>query len=128
MENIDIIKTLYTAFSEGDEATIRTLFADDIEWRQNPGFPGGGTHVGADAIFENVFRKFKKDWASWGAPVTEYLDAGSTIIVLGEYQGTHAHTQKSMRAEFAHVYRLNAGKITHFQQYTDTHQVVEAAV
>ena len=51
---------------------------------------------------------------------TLLLDAGDTIIAIGDYHGTHKSTGKSMTAAFAHLYDVNGGRITRFRQFTDT--------
>jgi uncharacterized protein len=126
MSNLDIVKRLYTAFSDRDQNTILQIFDPNIEWIQNEGFPGGGRHFGVDAILNDVFAKFRSEWETWQAVVEEWLDAGDTIIALGEYRGTYKSTGKSTKAAFAHVYRLKDNRIIKFQQYTDTLKVAEA--
>jgi hypothetical protein len=120
MSNLEIVKRLYTAFRERDTNTIVELFDPEIEWIQNEGFPGGGRHVGSDAVINDVFAKFGHDWETWQVFVDEWLDAGDAIIALGEYRGIHKSTGKSMKAAFAHVYTLKNSRIVRFQQYTDT--------
>jgi ketosteroid isomerase-like protein len=126
MTNLEIVQRMYTAVREQDRDTIVALFAPDIEWIQNEGFPGGGRHVGVEAVIAGVFTKLRREWEGWRAPVAEWIDAGDTIIALGEYHGTNKSTGKSMRAAFAHVYRVEAGRIRRFQQFTDTHMVAQA--
>ncbi|MBF2004903.1 MAG: nuclear transport factor 2 family protein [Chlorogloeopsis fritschii C42_A2020_084] len=126
MSNLDIVKRLYTAFSDRDQNTILQIFDPNIEWIQNEGFPGGGRYCGVDAILNDVFAKFRSEWETWQAVVEEWLDAGDTIIALGEYRGTYKSTGKSTKAAFAHVYRLKDNRIVKFQQYTDTLKVAEA--
>jgi ketosteroid isomerase-like protein len=123
MTNLQLIQHLYTAFAARDTATLLQLFHPDIEWIQNDGFPNGGRHVGAATVLDDVFAKFRTDWSAWQAPVHQYLDAGDTIIALGEYRGTHKQTNKPMTAAFAHVYDVKDGRITRFRQYTDTAQI-----
>jgi uncharacterized protein len=125
-KNLAVVQRLYAAFAGKDRETILQLFAPDIEWIQNEGFPGGGRHVGAESVLDNVFAKFRTEWKSWEAPVNEWIDAGETIIALGEYRGIHQRTGKTMTAAFAHVYRVRNGRITKFQQFTDTAKVAEA--
>ena len=60
------------------------------------------------------------------AVVHEWLDAGETVVVLGEYRGTCWATGRSMTAAFAHVYKLRDDRIFRFQQYTDTAKVIAA--
>jgi ketosteroid isomerase-like protein len=126
MANLEIVQQLYAAFAARDRETILQIFAPDIEWIQNDGFPDGGRHVGAETVLDDVFAKFRTDWDKWQAIVEEWLDAGETIIALGEYRGTHKHSGKAMTAAFAHVYRVQDGRITKFQQFTDTLKVAEA--
>lgn len=126
MSNVDTVRRLYDAFALRDAPTIRRLFHPDIEWVQNEGFPGGGRHVGADAVLNDVFATFRAEWAEWKAVVTQWLDAGATVIAIGEYRGTHKATGKSTVAAFAHVYDLREGRIVRFRQYTDTAKVAEA--
>ncbi len=120
MNNLALVQRLYDAFGRRDWAAVRELFAPDIEWIQNEGFPGGGRHIGADAVLGEVFARFRDEWTSWQAIVTEWLDAGHSIIAVGEYRGTHRLTGKSTVAAFAHVYDLRAQRITRFRQFTDT--------
>ena len=127
MTNLEIAQQLYVAFAAKDRETILNLFAPDIEWIQNEGFPHGGRHVGAEFVLDNVFAKFRVEWKSWEASVSEWIDAGDTIIALGEYRGTYRQTRKSMTAGFAHVYRVRNGRITKFQQFTDTLNIFEAS-
>ncbi len=57
----------------------------------------------------------RQDWRDWRAEVEEYLDAGKSVVVLGYYAGTHAVTDRSMKAVFAHVYDVDDGRITRFR-------------
>lgn len=126
MGNLEIVKSLYTAIVSRDPDTILKIFNPNIEWIQNEGFPGGGKHVGADAVLNDVFAKFRQEWEIWQVNVEEWLDAGDTIVALGEYRGVYKSTGKSTTAAFAHVYKLKSGRIVRFQQYTDTLKVAEA--
>lgn len=120
MTNLETVQQLYDAFSRRDGEAIRRIFHPQIEWIQNEGFPNGGRHVGTEAVLNDVFAKFRVDWERWQVVIHEYLDAGQSIVVLGEYRGTYKATGKSMVAAFAHVYDLHDGRIVRFRQYTDT--------
>jgi uncharacterized protein len=126
MSCLGIVKDLYEAFRARDREAILRLFDPQIEWIQNEGFPGGGRYVGADTVLNEVFRKLRSEWEVWQANVEEWLDAGDTVVALGEYRGTHRFTGKSVKAAFAHVYRIKEGRIVKFQQYTDTFKIAEA--
>lgn len=126
MTSLEIVRRMYAAFGARDRDTILALFDAHIEWVQNEGFPGGGRHVGAEAVLTDVFAKFRSEWDAWQAVVTEWLDAGTAVVAIGEYRGTYKATGRWMRAAFAGVYRVRAGRIVSFHQYTDTAKIVEA--
>ncbi len=125
-QNIAVIKQLYDLFARKDYESFREICAPDILWIQNDGFPGGGTHQGAEAVVRDVFQNFKNEWDGWKYEIDQYLDAGDTVIVLGRYVGTHLVTGKAMSSSAAHVYDLDGGRITRFRQYADTYSIVRA--
>ena len=79
--------------------------------------------MGAKAVLDDVFAKFRTEWETWQAVVKKWLDAGEAIVALGEYRGTYKATGKSMTAAFAHVYWLRSSRIVRFEQYADTLKV-----
>ncbi|MHB1756259.1 MAG: nuclear transport factor 2 family protein [Leptospirillum sp.] len=126
MQNLNIVRNLYGAFAARDQKAILEIFDPNIVWIQNKGFPGGGTHIGAETVLKDVFEPFRIEWDSWKAIVSHYLDAGEAVVAIGEYCGVNKTTGKSMKAAFAHVYWVRDSRIIRFQQYTDTLMVVQA--
>ncbi|MGH7486606.1 MAG: nuclear transport factor 2 family protein [bacterium] len=124
--NLEIVQSLYKAFADHDSDQIRAILDPEIEWIQNEGFPGGGRHLGAEAVISDVLGRLGRDWEGWGAEVGRWLDAGESIVALGEYQGTNRATGKSMTAAFAHVLWLREGRVVRFEQYADTAKVAAA--
>jgi len=126
MRNVETIRRLYAAFASRDEATLRSLLHPEVEWIQCAGFPSGDRRRGADSVIEKVFGGLRSEWEDFAAPTEEYLDAGSSVVVLGEYSGRHRATSREMRAVFAHVYDLAEGRVVRFRQYADTAEMVRA--
>ena len=62
MTNLEIIKELYRAFSTKDYGAFLNICSPELEWIQNPGFPNGERHEGAEAVVENVFKCFSRLW------------------------------------------------------------------
>jgi ketosteroid isomerase-like protein len=56
----------------------------------------------------------------------DVLDAGDRVVALGRYSGKFKKTGRAIDAQFAHVWTVRNGKVTAFQQYTDTAQVAAA--
>lgn len=124
--NIDLIQALYRAFRGGDYEGFASMCTEDLEWIQSPGFPYGGHHRGAQATVDGVFLELKKHWDGWGFHVEEMLDAGTRVIVLGRYRGTHKTTGKAFTAATAHVFDIEGGQVRRFRQYSDTALIQEA--
>ena len=128
MSNNDLIRAFYKSFRSGDYAAFAELCDPDIEWVQNEGFPYGGRHQGPLAVVEGVFRRLSSHWEAWGFDLREILDAGDSVVVLGDYTGRHKQTGKTFMAAAAHVLDLKAGRVWRFRQYTDTALIREATV
>lgn len=121
--NVDIIRRTY----EGPEFLLEAL-TDSTVWTEAEGYPYGGTFHGAASIKSNVFDRLGTEWDNFVATVHTYHEVLSQNIVIAEgvYTGTYKATGKSIRADFAHVWRLADGKIAAFKQYVDSHIVVQA--
>lgn len=78
-------------------------------------------------VLDDVLSQFRRDWDHWRARVTEWHDAGDTIIAIGVYEGTNKATGKQLSAAFSHVYSVAYGRIVRFRQFTDT-ALVRAAI
>jgi uncharacterized protein len=126
MTNLEIIQELYRAFREKDYDAFLQICTSDIEWIQNEGFPRGATRRGAEAVVDGVFKAFNQDWESWSFAIEQYLDAGETIVVIGNYTGRHRLSGKSFCSPAAHVYDLRDGKVSRFRQFTDTKVIWDA--
>jgi hypothetical protein len=126
VKNLEIVQRLYEAFAARDRETIIEIFDPEIVWIQNKGFPGGGTHVGAESVLRDVFAPFRVHWESWEADVSRWIEDGEIVVALGEYRGVNKATGKSMKAAFAHAYWICDSRIVRFQQYTDTLMVARA--
>jgi ketosteroid isomerase-like protein len=125
-DNLVIVQSLYQAFAEQDREQILAIFDPGIEWIQSAGFPGGGRYVGVEAVMDGVFGRLGREWEGWGAKVGRWLDAGDSIVALGEYHGTNRATGRAMTAAFAHVLWLRDGRVVRFEQYADTATVAAA--
>jgi len=124
--SLALVQSLYIAFASRDRDRILAILHPDVEWIQNEGFPGGGLHKGAIHVLDGILSQFRRDWDNWRARVTEWHDAGDTIIAIGIYEGTNKATGKQLSAAFAHVYTVANAQIVRFRQFTDTAMVHRA--
>ncbi len=78
MTNFEIIKKLYRFISTKGYDSFLNICSPELEWIQNPGFPNGKRHKGAEAVVENVFKSFDTEWSDCEFVIEEYLDAGDS--------------------------------------------------
>ncbi len=120
MSNVDLIRGLYEAFARGDVEAVLAALDEQVEWTEVDGFPHGGTYVGKHAVLEGVFAPLGRDWDSFTADMSEFLDAGDHVVAIGRYRGQYEPTGRSFDAEGAVVWTVRDGKVTRFRQYVDT--------
>ena len=128
--NVTVVQSLYAAFARGDGPTALALMDPSIVWHEAESFPYAdrNPYVGPMAIAEGVFFRLATEWDQFQALPEEYHDAGDTVIVTGRYRAkANKKTGVTLNAQFAHIWRLRDGKVTGFQQYTDTAQASRAA-
>ena len=122
MSNVDVVRALYAAFAKGDMPAALATMAPDIVWNEADNYPYAdrNPYIGPQAVLQGVFARIGADWEGFSVASGEVIDGGDTIVSLGHYGGVCKATGKTMRAQFAHVFRVKDGKIAGFQQYADT--------
>ena len=120
MSNLKAVQGLYEAFAQGDVPAVLGFLDPDIAWTEAEGFPYGGTYHGPNAVLSGVFMRLATEWDGYAAVPDEFIDGGDTVVALGRYSSTYKITGKSFQANFAHVWKIKAGKAIRFVQYVDT--------
>ena len=124
--SLDIIRTLYTALAAGNALAVADLLDPNLTWVEAEGFPLSGTYRGPEAVMKGVLERLATEWTDFRTVPHEFVDDGATVVALGTYSGTFKATARSFRAPFAHVWKLAAGKVVSYVQYTDTALVSRA--
>ncbi len=70
-------------------------------------------HHRSDAKVRVAFESFSID-------IERFIDAGDVIVMQGHYVAKDKATDKTVRAEVAHVLEISDGKIVRFDQYVDS--------
>jgi uncharacterized protein len=126
MDNVSLVKNLYAAFGRGEIPTVLEAMSADIKWHQaesNPYMPSGEAWVGPDSVLNNLFMKLGTEWDGFAVHPKSLHNAGGSVIVEGRYSGKYKPSGKSMDVQFCHVWDINNGKVTKFQQYVDTAKI-----
>jgi uncharacterized protein len=122
--NRQIIADLYASFARGDAGTVLSGFAPDIVWNEadNLAYADGNPYVGPDAVANGIFMRLVSEWDGFTVTPEKLVEDGDTVVSLGRYRATHKATRQPLDAQFVHVWTIEDGRVTSFQQYTDTLQ------
>jgi uncharacterized protein len=128
MDNLALIKSTYEgANSQENAKNTAAALAADARWTEAAGFPYAGTYVGFDAVLENVFKRLATEWEGFAFTVENYVAQGDKVFAYGNYSGVYKATGKPLNARVAHLWTLKDGKVTHFEQFVDSH-IVQLAI
>jgi ketosteroid isomerase-like protein len=119
MDNRELVRSLYDSFQRGDVESILNNLTDDFIYDVPGPAPFAGRREGRDGMrrfFEEMGRAVQYDQFD----VNEILADGDKVIVLGQERATVRATGTRFETEFAHVYTVRDGKLSHGRAYADT--------
>ena len=126
MNNVEITAKLYEDFGRGDMPAVLDGMDPEIHWHVaegNPYMPSGEALVGPDAILNNLFARVGEEWDEFVSQPITFHDAGDVVVVEVRYTGRYKQTGRPLDCQVCHVWTLENGKVTKFQQYIDTAQL-----
>jgi ketosteroid isomerase-like protein len=117
--NVQLVQDAFAAFQRGDIQSILNSLSDDVEWIEPPVEPLGGVYRGRDSVAE-FFRKVGEtsDFSSFEP--REYVAQGDRVVALGSYKATVRGTGRAYECDWAMAFTITNGKISKFQEFTDT--------
>ncbi len=123
MSAVELLRGLYDAFGQGNVPGVLGSMDPSIQWHLaegNPYMPSGEPWVGPDAVLNNLFVKLVEEWDGFTVHPQTFHDAGKIVVVEARYTGTHKATGKDIDAQVCHVWTVENGKVSKFQQYVNT--------
>jgi ketosteroid isomerase-like protein len=117
--NVQVVQAAYVAFTRGDIQSILNTLSDDVEWIEPPVEPLGGTYRGREGVAK-FFQKVSEtsDFSSFEP--REFVAQGDRVVALGHYSATVRATGRVYGCDWAMVFTFTNGKISRFQEFTDT--------
>ena len=121
-QNTKVVQDAYAAFGRGDIQTLLTYLADDIIWTAVYGagshVPTSGVRRGRPAVAE-FFKQVAENVRFSQFEPKEFVATGDKVVALGRYKAT-TPINKGFDSDFAMVFTLRNGKVTHFQEFCDS--------
>jgi uncharacterized protein len=119
--NKEIVETAYASFAVGDVPSVLAIMDPQIEWTEAEGWPlYNGTFVGPQAIVEGVFMRLREIGDNFSVNVNQLVADGDTVVALGTYTWDRKDSGEPAEVKMAHVWTLDDGKLSRFQQHVDT--------
>jgi ketosteroid isomerase-like protein len=124
-DNVTTVRSIYEAFGRGDVDAVFDAMTEDIEWDESAGMPYGGVYRGRDEIVTNVFGPILADVDGFTAEPDEIVPLDEDrVFAHGHHtvQGAHGPVD----AHFIHIWTVQDGKVTRYQQLADTKRFCDA--
>ena len=118
--NIDLIKQTFAAFLSCDIPAFIEMMDANIEWdhRGADSVPFNKMYKGKDGVGE-FFATLDETLENTGFEVHEYVGDGDRVVALGQFGWKAKSTGKSYDSDFAMVYTVKNGKVTHWKPIFD---------
>ncbi|WP_372753234.1 ester cyclase [Mariniflexile sp.] len=119
-ENIGVIDKLYSHFSNGEIPSVMELMDNNIVWNESScsSYSKDNPYEGPEAILNGVFGKIGEDNDYFKIENIELTGLGENKVLASlNYDGKIKKTGKEYKTGVVHLWTLNNGKITAFQQY-----------
>jgi len=127
MKNLDLAKSGYKKFAEGDIEGVLSLFDSTMEWHECKGFPfikGEGVFKGPEAVAKGVFNMIPEHYDEFNIDIENLMECDDKVIMEGYYNGTWKATGKKFKANAVHIWTVKNEKLTRFFQAVDTATIV----
>jgi ketosteroid isomerase-like protein len=127
--NTQVIKDAYAAFGRGDANAILGMLDDGVEWQAVKGtegvVPTAGLRRGRAEVGE-FFSQVRDSIDFHQFEPRQFVAQGDTVVALGYYSGTAKPTGRTFSADWVMVFTLNDGRVTRFQEFSDSAALVQA--
>ena len=121
----DFIEGLYDQVLNNEIDSFVTHITDTLEWIM----ANGVEYTNKEDVYKHYSGSGGGIWEYWSLAEMTFSDVeGDKVLVRGRYQAKcNANDTILIDAPFVHYWELTEGKVSKFQQYTDTKQISDAA-
>ena len=111
-----------------DLNTFWSLLDEYVVWdlRESQVVDLNGVYVGRDAVIE-ASRHYWGTWEDYRVDVEELVEAGSSVVVVGNEIGRGKGSGVPMQRQLAQLWTLHRGRIIRWEIFTDKAAALEAA-
>lgn len=126
-QNMEVINSIYNAFSAGDVPTVLSFMDQEIVWNEAEGnkYAENNPYVGPDAILNGVFGRIMAEHEYFKLKNIQLHEMSNNQVLATLRYDAKWKEGEAYEAQAAHLWKLEDGKVIAFQQYTDTRKLAE---
>ena len=123
--NEDLMRTGYAAFAAQDIPTVLGIFHPDITWAEGNHNAVSGHYTGHDEVVAFFTKLFELTDGTFALAVQQVIadDTGAVVIV----NATATRDGQALAWRAAHLWRIESGKATSFEDFVSDGQAIDAA-
>ena len=116
-ENTRLVRHVDEKFRSGDVESFLDSLHPDIEWQvpQMAGVPFAGSWHRREGVSQ-FLRKLIESQEVRDFRAEQFIAQGNKVVVLGRFVMHVKSTGRESTSDWAHVWTLNGGKVTHFRE------------
>lgn len=120
-ENIEVVQKAYQSFKTGNIPALLNLLTDDVRWQlpEIENVPFGGLREGREQV-AGFFATLGDSQESLSFEPREFVAQNDKVVALGRYTWRVKTSGREYGGDWAHVFTVRDGRISGFQEYTDT--------
>lgn len=125
--NIELVQRAYRLVAAQDMESFLKLFAPEIVWEMPEigNVPFSGSWRGREQLAK-FFQIVADLQEMLEFQPEQFIAQGDKVVVLGHFVMLVKATGKESRANWAHVWTVHSGVVTHMREYVDTLAVSRA--
>ena len=127
-ENIQVIKDIYLAFERGDIPTLLNALTQDVDWLfvgRPEDVPFAGPRHGQEQMMA-FFSTIAQTVDVLAFEPHEIMAFDNHVLVLGHERLRIKSTNQVVDSDWAHLFRLQNGKVSRVQEFYDTASIAAA--
>ena len=120
-ENMQVVQALYDNFNAGDIEAVLDALSEDVAWvlPSIPNIAFTGAKHGKDDVAD-FFSTMADQQEPQSFEVQGTIAQGDRVVAHGHYVWHVKTTGRGWEGDFSHHWTVEGGKVTRFQEYTDS--------
>jgi ketosteroid isomerase-like protein len=126
-EDVEVVRASWGAASDDLPSVAAKYWDPDIEYLEDPRWPGASTYKGRDAVVA-CFQEYEKMLApdgGWSVSVEKILDAGDSQVAIIRSSSRSA-SGIPHEHRWGYVMQVRDGRIVYVRAYYDAAEALEA--